>query len=68
MLYTDTDSFILHVTTEDLYADMSSDMSVFDTSNYPEDHPLFSDLNRKVIGKFKDELGGRVMMEFVGLR
>jgi len=40
----------------------------FDTSNYLEDNPLFSNANKKVIGKFKDECKGIPPIEFVGLR
>ena len=68
MLYTDTDSLIVHVETEDVYADMMLDSDLYDTSNYPTDHPLHSSANKKVIGKFKDELGGKIMTEFIGLR
>ena len=68
MLYTDTDSLIVHVETEDVSADMLLDSDLYDTSNYPSDHPLYSTANKKVIGKFKDELGSRIMTEFIGLR
>ena len=68
LLYTDTDSVIIHVQTEDIFADMAEHRDQYDTSNYLPDHPLFSDTNKKVIGKFKDELGGKVMTEFVGIR
>ena len=68
LLYTDTDSVIVHVQTDDLYKDMLESAAIYDTSNYPADHPLFSTANKKVIGKFKDELGGKVMTEFVGIR
>ena len=68
LCYTDTDSIILHVQTEDIYRDMQANLSDYDTSNYPADHPLFSNANKKVIGKFKDELGGKLMTEFVGIR
>ena len=68
LLYTDTDSVIVHVQTDDLYKDMLESAAIYDTSNYPSDHPLYSTNNKKVIGKFKDELGGKVMMEFVGIR
>ena len=40
----------------------------FDFSNYPKDHPLYSTANMKVVGKFKDELGGSIMDKFVGIR
>ena len=68
LLYTDTDSVIIHVQTEDIYQDMAQNLDDYDTSNYQADHPLFSTANKKVIGKFKDELGGKVMTEFVGIR
>ena len=68
LLYTDTDSLIVKVDTEDIYADMSLNADLYDTSNYSPSHPLYSDQNKKIIGKFKDELGGKVMTEFIGLR
>ena len=68
LLYTDTDSVIIHVTTDDIYCDMQANISDYDTSNYPADHPLFSTANKNVIGKFRDESGGRLMTEFVGIR
>ena len=68
LLYTDTDSVIIHVKTDDISADMQANISDYDTSNYAPGHPLYSDQNKKVIGKFKDELGGKVMTEFVGIR
>ena len=68
MCYTDTDSVIIHVTTADISTDMLQNLNDYDTSNYPPSHPLFSVKNKKVIGKFKDELGGKVMSEFVGIR
>ncbi|XP_065196385.1 uncharacterized protein LOC135827878 [Sycon ciliatum] len=66
LLYTDTDSVIVHITTGDVYAEM--DLSLYDTSNFPTDHPQYTSVNKKVVGKFKHELGGKSMVEFVGLR
>lgn len=68
LLYTDTDSLILLIETEDLVEDMRQQQDQYDTSNYPTNHPLFSNVNKKVVGKFKDETGGKMMREFVGLR
>ena len=47
---------------------MVTDRHLYDFSNYPKNHPLYDTSNKKVIGKFKDELGGAIMEEFVGLR
>ncbi|KAK3928252.1 putative DNA polymerase [Frankliniella fusca] len=54
----DTDSLILSRKTNDVYQDMLDYMEHLDTSDYPQDHFLYSSVNKKVIGKFKDELNG----------
>ena len=65
----DTDSFIMNIKTEDFYKDIANDVEkIFDTSNYEVDRPLPSGKNKKVIGLMKDELGRRVITEFVALR
>ena len=68
MLMTDTDSFIYSIETGDLCADMMGMSERFDLSNYPKDHPLFSRKNEKQLYKMKDELGGKIMTEFCGIR
>ena len=68
LLYTDTDSLVLHFFTDDLFHDMSEFLEKYDTSNYDQSHPLYSEKNKKVVGLFKDELGGKLITEFVGLR
>lgn len=71
LLFTDTDSLAYEIKTEDFYKDISHDVkSMFDTSNYPKDHPsgIEMGVNKKVAGKFKDEAGGKQITEFVGLR
>jgi hypothetical protein len=45
---------------------MSQHMSEFDLSDYPLDHPLYNVENKKVIGKFKDEMNSVALEEFVG--
>ena len=67
----DTDSFIIHIKTEHFYKDIANNVEKwFDTSNYDENdkRSLPIGINKKVIGKFKDELGGKIMKEFVALR
>ena len=68
MLATDTDSFIYHVQTDDVYGDMAQNPEWFDLSVYKEDHPLHRKDNAGVIGKFKDEAEGLIISEFVGLK
>ena len=71
LCYTDTDSFILEIETEDAYKDKAGDVEEwFDTSNFPSSHPsgFPRGRNKKVIEKFKDEFGGKIMTEFAGLR
>lgn len=68
LLMTDTDSLMYEVQTRDIYEDMHADLDMFDTSDYPKDHKLYSEKNKKFLGKMKDELAGKPIDEFVGLR
>ncbi len=71
LLFTDTDSLCYEIETDDVYEDIKNDLDEwFDTSNYDEDHPngLRSNKNKKVIGFYKDECGGKFISEFVGLK
>ena len=82
LCYMDTDSFLMHIKTNDFYKDIANDVeNRFDTSNYeantPETtaepsslarRPLPTGKNKKVIGLMKDELGGKIITEFVTLR
>ena len=54
LCYIDTDSFIIHVKTEDVYEEIADDVEkIFDTSNYEVDRPLPTGKNKKVIGLMK---------------
>ena len=71
LLFTDTDSLMYEIQTEDIYKDISGDVKDrFDTSDYPPNHPsgIPTGCNKKVLGMFKDEAGGKIIDEFVGLR
>ena len=71
LLFTDTDSLMYEIETEDFYKDISGDVKDrFDTSDYPENHPsgIPTGENKKVLGMMKDEVAGKIIKEFVGLR
>ena len=71
LLFTDTDSLMYEIRTEDFYKDIAQDIKTkFDTSDYPKDHPsgILTGVNKKVIGMFKDEVAGKQIKSFVGLR
>ena len=69
LCYMDTDSFITHIKTEDFNKDFANDIDKkYDALNYTCERPLPIGKNKKVIGLMKDELGGKIMEEFVGLR
>ena len=70
LCHMDTDSFVIHIRTEDFYEDIADDVEKwFDTSNYSKDdnRPLLIGWNEKIIYPFNDELGGKIMKEFFGL-
>ena len=71
LLYIDTDSLTYKVFTEDLYKELAENEELkafFDFSNYPQTSPLYSTANKRKVLLFKDELSGKVMEEFVGLK
>ncbi|PFX18050.1 hypothetical protein AWC38_SpisGene17607 [Stylophora pistillata] len=71
LLFTDTDSLMYEIETEDFYKDIAADVEEkFDTSNFPKDHisKIPTGCNKKVVGMMKDEAGGKIIEEFVGLR
>ena len=68
LLFTDTDSLTYEIEADDVYQDFWKDKHLFDNSDYPENSPFFDNSNKKVIGKFKDEVKGIPIVEFVGLR
>ena len=71
LLFTDTDSLMYEIKTKDFYKDIAGDvMDKFDTSDYPPNHEsgIPTGLNKKVMGMFKDEVAGRQITHFVGLR
>ena len=71
LCYMDTDNFVIHIFTEAFFEDINNDVERwFDTSNYDKNdkRPLKTGINKKVIGMFKDELGGKIMKEFCGPR
>ena len=68
LLFTDTDSLMDEIETEDAYKDLWESKDLLDNSDYPKDSPYFSESNKKVIGKMKDEACGVPIVEFVGLK
>ena len=71
LCYMDTDSFVIYIKIEDFCKDIANNVERwFDTSNYyvNDEKPLPIGKNKKVISLFKDELGGKIMTEFVALR
>ena len=68
MLYTDTDLLLVDTKTKDVYKDKSETKDECDFSDYPTDHRLYDETNKKVIGKLKDECAGAAIAEYIGLR
>ena len=71
LCYTDTDSFIIYINTEDFFEDVFNDVEKwYDTSNYDKNdkRPLPIGKNKKVPGLFKDELGRKIIRGVVILR
>jgi hypothetical protein len=68
MIYTDTDSYVIYVETEDLYDDLNNLKEYMDFSDYPKNHKNYNITNKKKLGCFKDEVNGNIIVEFIGLK
>ena len=79
LCFTDTDSLLYEITTPDIFSDMLNDVENYDFSDYSPSHRVFTGLddaqttdirfrNKKVLGKFKDELKGLTLLEIAALR
>ena len=67
-LFTDTDSLVYETKTKDVYEDFYQDKNLFDFSDYPLDSKFFDPVNKKVIGKMKDEFKERIVIEFIKVK
>ncbi|CAH2014997.1 unnamed protein product [Acanthoscelides obtectus] len=65
--YTDTDSLIVHVETDNFYEDMKSHIHYFDTSNYDASNPHNMPQTASELGKMKDEYAGKILSAFYGI-
>ena len=68
LLFTDTDSLTYEIKSENVCEDFFKWKDLFDFSNYSKDSKFYDDANKKVIGKMKDEYGGVIIDQFVGLK
>ena len=68
LLFTDTDSLTYEIKSENVYEEFFKWKDLFDFSNYSKDSKFFDNANKKVIRKMKDEYGGVIIDQFIGLK
>ena len=68
LLFTDTDNLVYEIKSENVCEEFFNWKGLFVFSNHSEDSKFFNETNEKVIGKMKDEFGGVIVNEFVGLK
>ena len=68
LCFTDTDSLLYRIEGQNVYEVMKEHADMFDFSEYPFEHFCYDKKNKKVLGKFKDELFSLTLEEFIGLR
>ena len=68
LFFADTDSLTYEIKTEDIYESFYKHKNLFDFSDYPLNSKFVDPVNKKVIGKMKDEFKGKIISEFVGLK
>ena len=68
LLFTDTDSLVSEIKSENVYEEFFKWKDLFDFSNYSKDSIFYYDANKIVIGKMKDEYGENIVDKFIGLK
>ena len=68
LLFTDTDSLTYEIKSENFYKEFYKWKDLFDSSNYSKDSMFYDDTNKNVIGQMKDEYGGAIIAQFIGLK
>lgn len=67
-MYKDTNSLLLEIETDDVYKDIKANKHLYHTSDFPKEHPIHSNADKKVLGKVKDECTGTPIAESACLR
>ena len=67
-MFTDTGSLTYEIKLENVYKEFYKWKHLLDFSNYSKDSTFYDDTNKKVIGKMKDEYGGAIIDQFIGLK
>ena len=68
LCYSDTDSLLYEIKTNNVYNDFKYFEEFLDLSNYDKSHKLYNDSNKKKLGYIKDEGAGQIIEEFIGLK
>ena len=71
LIYLDTASLLYKMNHVDRYKELAENANLrknFDFSNYPQNHPLYHNGSIIVTLLFKDEMAGKILEEFVGLK
>ena len=68
LLFIDTHSLCYEMCDENPYEKFYEHREYFDLSSYSKNSKYFCNDNVKVLGKMKDECGGNVIKEFIGIR
>ena len=68
LVFTDADSYVIQRMTDDVYKDFNDIKQHMNFSDYPVEHPCHDKTNTKVLGMFKDEVNGKIITQFIGLK
>lgn len=70
LVYSDTDSYVLKIQTEDLHKDFQNTTlaGYIDTSNFPPSHSCYSSENKGKLGCLKSEVGAEHIAEAICLK
>ena len=68
LLLTETDSLCYEIHRRNPHRKMYKYKELFDLNDFPKSRKYYCDENKKIVGKMKDEYGGKSVLKFVGLK
>jgi hypothetical protein len=68
LVYIDIDCYVIKIEIDNLYKNFKKINKYMNFSNYNVKHPNYNKTNKKVLGKFKDKINGKIITHFIGLK
>ena len=68
LVYTNINSYVIKIETNNLYENFKDINNYMNLNNYPQEHPNYNKINKKVLRKFKHKINDKIFIYFIGLK